>query len=245
MKKFIIIVFNTLSIIISDAAFSQDIAIVGTGRMGQALGERLQEIGHRIHYGSRTPNSKKELLKNIPSEVTTIARAIRSGDIIILAVPWLALEGLANKYKKSISTKIIIDVTNAPLRALSPENKLAVGSSAGELLQQWLPQARVVKAFNTVGYHIIRYPKSAQGPVTVPIVGNDEKAKLLVARLTQSMGFETSILGNIKHAHTLEGMANLYFTPYAAGNFDEAFEYYFRKGTAPSGLKKSKVRQAN
>lgn len=225
------------------------VAVIGTGRMGSAIGPRFAEIGHDVIYGSRNPTSEKVMTlvqqTGGTARADTQSNAIAKADIVVLALPWRVTESLIKQAGKTLDGKIIMDITNATLRALSPENPDATDSSAGALIQGWAPNAKVVKAFNTVGYHIVADPTHAGGPVTVPLVGNDEETKARVAEIVQAMGFETMVLGGIEQAHVLEGMANLYFVPYGAGRFDEAFEYYFRKGTAPAGIGSAQVRGAD
>lgn len=233
----------------SSSALADIVAVIGTGRMGSAIGPRFAETGHSVIYGSRNPSSEKvmALVKSTGNDARsdTQANAIAAADIIVLALPWRATASLINATGPDLDGKIIIDITNATLTALQPDNPDAIETSAGALIQEWAPTSKVVKAFNTVGYHIVADPSHAGGPITVPLVGNDEKAKATVAQIVQAMGFETMVLAGIEQAHVLEGMANLYFVPYGTGRFEEAFEYYFRKGTAPSGIGTAQVRGAD
>jgi len=228
---------------------AETVAVIGTGRMGGAIGPRFAETGHSVIYGSRNPASEKvvALLEQSGEDAsaTSSEQAIAQADLVVLALPWSATEDLIKSAGGDLDGKIIMDITNASLKALRPDNEDAIDSSAGVLIQDWAPKAHVVKAFNTVGYHIVADPAQAGGPVTVPLVGNDQAAKERVAEIVQAMGFETIILGGIEQAHVLEGMASLYFVPYGSGRFDEAFEYYFRKGTAPAGISSTQVRGAD
>ena len=242
-------VFTAAFVLTALPAFAEVVAVIGTGRMGGAIGPRFAETGHTVIYGTRDPSSENitALLETTGQTASAKSQneAIAASDIIVLALPWSATERLIKANLETLDGKIIMDITNATLKALQPDAEGAVDSSAGVLIQQWAPKAKVVKAFNTVGYHIVADPAHANGPVIVPLVGYDERAKEDVAKIVQAMGFETMILGGIEQAHVLEGMASLYFVPYGAGRFDEAFEYYFRKGTAPAGIGSSQVRGAD
>ena len=238
---------GTLSYSVS--VYADVVAVIGTGRMGGAVGPRFAEQGHTVVYGSREPNAERvqELAAQTgPGAIaTTNADAIAKADIIALALPFSATEALIKNNGGNLDGKIIFDITNAPLKALSPDRENAVDSSSGQLIQEWAPNAHVVKAFNTVGYHIVADPSIANGPVTVPLSGNDNDAKKKVADIVQAMGFETADSGDIRFAHVTEGMASMYFIPYGRRDFPEAFEYYFRKGTAPPGVTSSQVRGAD
>jgi 8-hydroxy-5-deazaflavin:NADPH oxidoreductase len=238
-----VLVFSSLP------ASADVVAVIGTGRMGSAIGPRFAETGYTVIYGSRNPASEKVkalvAATGHGARAETSDKAIAEADIVVLALLWKATEDLIKANVDQLDGKIVMDITNATLKALQPDREGAVESSAGALIQGWAPKAKVVKAFNTVGYHIVADPTQAGGPVTVPLVGNSQAAMERVAEIVQTMGFETMILGGIEQAHVLEGMANLYFVPYGAGRFDEAFEYYFRKGTAPAGISSSRVRGAD
>lgn len=216
--------------------YNETIAIVGTGRMGGAIGTRLAALGHKVIYGSRTPEAKDnaalvEITGNGASTKTQ-AEAAEAADIVVLAIPWTPAEEVIPALG-SLDGKIIIDVTNALKPGSGGLLEPAIATSAGEQIQEWLPNSQVIKAFNTVGFHIIADPESAGGPVTVPLVGNNTHAKARVAKIVQAMGFESIDVGPLSHARALEMMSMLYIVPYVNGRMDEAFEYYFRKGTAP------------
>ena len=220
----------------ADTVAAENVAVIGTGRMGTAIGGQLARLGYQVIYGSRDPASERvgALLAEIGrgASADTQAGAAAQADLVVLAVPWRPAEQIV-RGMGDLSGKIIIDVTNA-LEARDGLMTMAVESSAGELIQSWAPQAKVVKAFNAVGFHIIADPSVAGGPVSIPIVGDDGAAKQRVADLVERMGFEAVDVGPMRHAHILEGLAVLYMVPYMSGRREDAFEYYLRRGTSPA-----------
>ncbi|MYF69812.1 MAG: NADPH-dependent F420 reductase [Proteobacteria bacterium] len=212
----------------SGATWGEVIAIVGTGEVGSALGPEFAAQGHEIVYGSRDPDRDfvRELVARTGggASATSQADAVAGADIVVLAVPWYAVEEVVASIG-DLSGKIVIDPTNPRMVGDDGLRDFAVDPSNAEWIQRWAPQSRVVKAFNTMGWESMVDPESTGGPVTVPIVGDDPEAKAIVSGLIEGMGLEPIDLGPVRYAHVVEGMYIVWGNARTLGN---RFNYHLR-----------------
>jgi len=209
-------------------AFAATIAVIGTGNVGGALGPQFGKLGHTIIYGSRSPQREdvQALVGRTSGNATAMlpADAARAADIVIIAVKWDDAE-TAVKSLGDLSGKIILDPTNAVRVDAQGIRRHAVETSAGQMIQSWAPNAKVVKAFNTLGAGTMTNPAEAGGRMTIPIVGDDPAAKAVIAELVRGIGFDAVDMGGIEFAHALEQMLIVRGNAAVLGS---PFNYYFR-----------------
>jgi NADPH-dependent F420 reductase len=196
------------------------LGIVGSGNVGGTLGTRWAQAGHTVIFGSRDSGSAKmvELLEKAGPNArsSSTQEAVEASDVILLSTPWEATEEIV-KSTSGWEGKIVIDATNPLLRDLSGVS-IGTTTSAGELVAQWMPQARVVKAFNTVGYNIMANPDFGEAKVAMLYCGDDKEAKQAVHQLAAELGFDPLDAGPLKLARGLEPFALLWVTlAYVAG----------------------------
>lgn len=186
------------------------IAILGTGSVGSALGVAFANVGHTVVYGSRTPdgNEVQRLVARTGhgASATTHADAVTDAEVVVLATPWEATEALVRRL--DLAGKVVLDATN-PLSW--PDLTLVVETSAGEVVQEAAPEARVVKAFSTVGANIMADTAFAGAVRPVMYVaGDDADAKAVAIDLSEALGFEGIDAGPIHRSRALEQMAVLW-----------------------------------
>lgn len=215
------------------------IAIIGSGRMGGAFGKALTGAGHSVIYGSRDP-AKAELVELVGglsdnASSASIGEAAASADMVLLAMPYAAL-GEVLPSLGDMSGKIVIDVTNALGMGGHGLMQMISDTSSAQEIAAALPGARIVKAFNTIGYFVIAKPDAMGGPVTCMLASDDAEAKAEVAAIAKALGFTTADVGPLVQARYLEGMSALYITPYLQGRMGDAFEFFCRTAGAREGV---------
>jgi predicted dinucleotide-binding enzyme len=190
-----------------------NIGIIGAGNVGGTLGARWARNGHSVAFGVRDPNSteSRELLQKAGSgSVTTMADAAKSGGVLLVSTPWgvtqQVIESLGN-----LSGKIVIDVVNPVLPDLSGLS-LGTTTSAAEQVAQWASGARVVKAFNTVGFNIMADPSFGSSRALLFYCGDDAAAKQTVNSLAAELGFDPQDAGPLRQARLLEPFALLWIS---------------------------------
>ncbi len=190
-------------------ALCETVALIGTGNVGAALGRRFAEHGHQVFYGSRNPaaDDVRALVTATGRGAVALnqAEAAARAEIVVLAVPWMAAEGIVRSLG-DLSGKILVDPTNPRLMARDAFADYPIEGSNAERIAQAAPGAHVVKAFSTLGAETMLDPSLARSPVTVPIVGDDRAAKERVAALAREIGLEAVDVGPLRHARIIEGL---------------------------------------
>jgi predicted dinucleotide-binding enzyme len=196
-----------LTLCVGASAFAETIAVIGTGNVGMALGTRLAQQGHTIVYGSRSPLGLKalDLAKITDGDATTATPrdAASSASVVVLAVPGMIAEEVV-RGMGDLSGKLIIDATNPLVMNEPMVFTYGVETSNGEIVQAAAPDAFVVKAFNTVTWQSMINPKDSDGPLYVPLAGDDQEAKEIVAKMVVAMGLVPFDLGPIEVSHWTE-----------------------------------------
>lgn len=226
-----IIIAALLSLSSAFAADKETIAIIGTGDLGDSFGIRFAELGYTVVYGSRTPDSEKAAAvvaaTGHDSSVTTQEDAAQQGDIVFLAVSWPGMKTAAQSLG-DLSGKIVIDPSVPWLQGEDGYPKSMASPSSAELIQQWNPDAKVVKGLGTMGSMILDDPASVDGPVTIPIASDHRDAKERVAQLTAELGLDPVDFGPLRMGQLIDSMQLVYMIPLLQQR-DEEWEFYFRR----------------
>jgi predicted dinucleotide-binding enzyme len=197
------------------------IGIIGSGPVGQTLGAAFLAEGHEVMLGTRDTD-KKEVKKwkhdNPGGQADTFEAAAEFGEILVLAVAGRVAESAIQQAGvPNFTNKIVIDATN-PIAGEPPEHGVLkfftdLHESLMEKMQRLIPQAKMVKAFNSVGNTQMYKPKLPGGAPTMFICGDDETAKATVSVILTDFGWETADMGRAVAARAIEPLCMLWCIP--------------------------------
>ena len=210
------------------------IGIIGSGAVGQALGRGFAELGNEVMLGTREPDSQK-----VQEWVTKTGKGVKAGtfeetakfgEVLVMCPKFTAVRDIINlSGKDNFKGKTVIDTTN-PLSGEPPVNGVLKyadtgGKSAGELIQEWLPDSHIVKAFNSVGNSSMFKPKFEDGQPTMFICGNNADAKKKVTEILKAFGWDVMDSGSIEASGALEGLCIIWCAHgFIEGQWNHAFK---------------------
>jgi 8-hydroxy-5-deazaflavin:NADPH oxidoreductase len=189
------------------------VAILGTGAVAIDLAKGFVSRGHNVVFGTRDVQGERALkaVAAVPgSSAAPYAEAAQQSQMAVLATPWSGTQNAVQlTTNAALKGKLLIDVTN-PLDLSTGKPQMALGfpNAAGASIQAWLPDAKVVKAFNIITSTRMIDPKFADGQPDMFIAGNDAAAKQQAADLIKAFGWRSAIdMGDISKSYLLEALA--------------------------------------
>lgn len=207
------------------------IGILGSGTVAQTLAAGFIKHGHSVTLGTRDSNKLREFLsRHKDAKVDSVANAAKNADLVVLAVKGsAAAQVLAAAGEANLAGKPVIDATN-PLADAPPANGVLkfftnLEHSLMEDLQDKVPSAHFVKAFNSVGAAVMVDPSFAGGKPTMFIAGNNDAAKKKVAEILDQFGWEVEDMGKAEAARAIEPLCVLWCIPgFLRNNWSHAFK---------------------
>lgn len=195
------------------------IGIIGSGVVAQTLGAGFSKHGYPVMLGTRDNSKLAEWKKGAGANVIigSFSETAKFGDIIVLAVKGTVAKDALNLIgKENLVTKTIIDATN-PIADAAPIHGVLkfftnLDKSLMEELQELVPNANFVKAFNSVGSAFMVNPSFESKP-TMFICGNNENAKKEVSVIIDQFGWEAADFGMAESARAIEPLCMLWCIP--------------------------------
>jgi hypothetical protein len=207
------------------------VAILGSGQVGEALAKGFLDLGHAVMRASREPEklTSWKIAAKGEASIGTFADATKWGEVIVLAVKGTAAESLVESNAANLAGKTVIDATN-PIAEGNPDNGVIryftnANESLMERLQHKAPQAKFVKAFNSVGNMFMVNPPFKPTP-TMFICGNDAGAKQETTTILEKFGWEAADMGGVEVARPIEALCQLWCAPgFTKNDWAHAFKY--------------------
>ena len=188
---------------VARAASSADtglkIGIVGSGRIGSTLGALWLKAGHEIMFSSLDLEHDKALAARLGGKARagTSKEAAAFGEVALIAVPYSAFPQVGRDLRDLLKGKVVLDASN-PIPTRDGEIATwAREKGAGLASAELLPGARIVRAFNAIGY--ARLPEAAKRSerMGMPIAGDDANAIAVASRLVREIGYEPVLIGSL------------------------------------------------
>jgi predicted dinucleotide-binding enzyme len=208
------------------------IGIIGSGKVGEVLGDGFLKHGHAVMRGSREPGKLADWKAAAKGDASTgtVAETAAFGEIVVLAVKGTGAEAaIAEAGLANLAGKIVIDATN-PIADSPPRNgALTYFTGANESLigrlQAQAPAARFVKAWNSIGNAVMVNPSLGATP-SMFICGNDAAAKAEVGVLLKTFGHEAVDVGGVELGYAVEALCILWCAPgFLRNDWVHAFRY--------------------
>jgi 8-hydroxy-5-deazaflavin:NADPH oxidoreductase len=195
------------------------IGVLGSGDVAKVLASGFLKHGHATMVGTRdSAKLAKWASQNRSGRVGSFSETAAFGEVVVLAVKGTAsADALRAAGAANLAGKPVIDATN-PIADAPPSNGVlkfftSLDESLAERLQRDFPDAKLVKAFNSVGSARMVNPQFAGGRPTMFVCGNDEGAKKTVGGLLDQFGWEPADMGGIEAARAIEPLCMLWCIP--------------------------------
>lgn len=179
------------------------IGTIGAGHIGSTIGGLWVKDGHKVFFSDRHPEALKGLVAGLGplAQAGTVPEAIAFGKAILLTVPYGAIPQIGRDYGAQLKGKIVLDTCNAVSARDGAIAEEVEQNGIGVTSQKYLPGARLVRAFNTMGSTYFAQEANRPAPrLAVPIAGDDAEAVQVAARLVRDAGFDPVVVGKLADA---------------------------------------------
>jgi predicted dinucleotide-binding enzyme len=210
---------------VPQTAHPMKIGFVGAGNIGGTIGELLAKAGHQVFFSSRNPDELKDLVAKIGpnAHAGTVKEAIAYGDVVFIGVPYSAMPQISRDYAKELAGKIVLDAGNPDARRDGPMAEAAIAKGAGVATAEFLPSARIVRAFNAMNFKVFLSEAHRAGEkIAVPLASNDQQAMAVAAQLVTDAGFDPVIAGPLEKGKAFDRTSPLFLKALTAREYREA-----------------------
>jgi predicted dinucleotide-binding enzyme len=179
------------------------IGIIGTGNIGGALARHWANAGHEVFVSSRHPEELQALVDELGprAQAGLPADAAAFGDIILVSVPYSAMPQVGAELAPAMAGKVVLDTSNPVARRDGAITEFALGLGSGVATAQFLPGARIVRAYNCIPAASLAGQANRQpARIAIPLAGDDAEALEIAQRLVSDSGFDPVVVGPLEVA---------------------------------------------
>lgn len=190
------------------AAEKLKIGMIGSGKVGSAIGAVWIKAGHEVMFSSRHLDNDQSLADRLGAgaRAGTPREAAAFGDVLIVSVPYGALPDVGKDLADLIKGKVVIDTCNPFPNRDGEIADWAREKGAGLASAELLPGARLVRAFNAIGFARMGSAHEEPGVVGMPIAGDDAEAVAVASDLIREIGYEPVLIGGLEQGkHLIPG----------------------------------------
>jgi predicted dinucleotide-binding enzyme len=203
------------------------IGIIGSGNIGGTLARRFSKLKHKVRIAnSRGPESLKELASETGATPVTVRDALRDVDLVVVTIPEKNIQNLPKGLFADIDPKVVV-VDTGNYYPRQRDGRLE-GIESGLAESRWVAQQLgrpVIKAFNNIyAKHLLERGKPAgtKGRIALPVAGDDAKAKDVVMRLVDEIGFDPVDAGGLDESWRQQPGTPVYATDFDAAGVRRA-----------------------
>ncbi len=179
------------------------IGIIGSGHIGSTLGTLWIKSGHPVMLSSRHPEELTSLVQGLGplAKSGSVAEAVAFGDVILIAVPYGAYPQIGKDYGSQLAGKVVLDAGNAVAARDGEITAETKEEGIGLTSAKYLPGAKIVRAFNSMGYKFFVSEANRAGDrMAIPIAGDDKDALDIASTLVHDAGFDPVVIGPLARA---------------------------------------------
>jgi len=175
------------------------IGVIGSGRIGGTLGGLWVKAGHEVMFSSLDLEHDKALAAKLGAgaRAGTPREAAAFGEVLLMAVPYSALPSVGKDLANQIKGKVLLDASNPIVRRDGEIATWAREKGAGLASMELLPGARIVRAFNAIGYARMAVAHQNTERMGMPMASDDAKAVAVASRLVREIGYEPVLVGGL------------------------------------------------
>ena len=194
------------------------VGVIGSGQVGQTLAGGFKKHGYDVRIASREPGKLSDFEAKSGIAAGTFRDVAAWADVVVLAVLGRAARAALDECgAPALRGKVVVDTTN-PISNEPPDRGViryftGPNESLMEQLQRAYPDARFVKAFNSVGNALMVNPSFPAGMPTMFYCGDDAEAKAVVAKILKDFGWDPADMGAAPSARAIEPLCQLWCIP--------------------------------